>query len=425
MITAMIVLFTVLVLVSAPLAVALGLAISTGLLLFSPFPVAIMFQRMVTGIDNFVLVAIPLFVLAGNLMNAGGITDRIFHFVRSAIGHVPGGLAHANVGTSVLFAGMSGSAVADAAGIGAVEIKAMRDAGYKTEFSAAVTAASSVIGPIIPPSIPLILYGAIAEVSVGRLFAAGLVPGLILAVTLSVMIAIMSRTHGFPRDPRSSPLQIARAFLRASFALLTPAVILVGLIGGVFTPTEAGAVAVAYALFLSLVVYRALRIRDLPKVLVETMVTTAIVTFIISNVSAFSWALVVTRSGDAFVEAIRSVSDNPAIVLLLINGLLLILGALIESGAVLILMTPLLVPLALSLGVDPVHLGVIMVLNLMIGCATPPVGMSLFVTAHVAGIPVERMMRAILPFLVPLIVTLLAVTFWPSLTLFLPSLLFD
>ncbi|MFN3685402.1 TRAP transporter large permease [Salinarimonas sp.] len=425
MITAMIVLFTVLVLVSAPLAVALGLAISVGLLLFSPFPVAIMFQRMVTGIDNFVLVAIPLFVLAGNLMNAGGITDRIFHFVRSAIGHVPGGLAHANVGTSVLFAGMSGSAVADAAGIGAVEIKAMRDAGYKTEFSAAVTAASSVIGPIIPPSIPLILYGAIAEVSVGRLFAAGLVPGLLLAVTLSVMIAFMSRTHGFPRDPRSSPLQIARSFLRASFALLTPAVILVGLIGGVFTPTEAGAVAVAYALFLSLVVYRALRLRDLPKVLVETMVTTAIVTFIISNVSAFSWALVVTRSGDAFVEAIRSVSDDPAIVLLLINGLLLILGALIESGAVLILMTPLLVPLALSMGVDPVHLGVVMVLNLMIGCATPPVGMSLFVTAHVASIPVERMMRAILPFLVPLIITLLAVTFWPSLTLFLPSLLFD
>lgn len=425
MITAMIVFFTVLVLVSAPLAVALGLAISVGLLLFSPFPVAIMFQRMVTGIDNFVLVAIPLFVLAGNLMNAGGITDRIFHFVRSAIGHVPGGLAHANVGTSVLFAGMSGSAVADAAGIGAVEIKAMRDAGYKTEFSAAVTAASSVIGPIIPPSIPLILYGAIAEVSVGRLFAAGLVPGLLLAVTLSVMIAFMSRTHGFPRDPRSSPLQIARSFLRASFALLTPTVILVGLIGGVFTPTEAGAVAVAYALFLSLVVYRALRLRDLPKVLVETMVTTAIVTFIISNVSAFSWALVVTRSGDAFVEAIRSVSDDPAIVLLLINGLLLILGALIESGAVLILMTPLLVPLALSMGVDPVHLGVVMVLNLMIGCATPPVGMSLFVTAHVAGIPVERMMRAILPFLVPLIITLLAVTFWPSLTLFLPSLLFD
>lgn len=375
MITAMIVLFTVLVLVSAPLAVALGLAISVGLLLFSPFPVAIMFQRMVTGIDNFVLVAIPLFVLAGNLMNAGGITDRIFHFVRSTIGHVPGGLAHANVGTSVLFAGMSGSAVADAAGIGAVEIKAMRDAGYKTEFSAAVTAASSVIGPIIPPSIPLILYGAIAEVSVGRLFAAGLVPGLLLAITLSVMIAFMSRTHGFPRDPRSSPSKVARAFLRASFALLTPAVILVGLIGGVFTPTEAGAVAVAYALFLSLVIYRALRLRDLPKVLVDTMVTTAIVTFIISNVSAFSWALVVTRSGDAFVEAIRSVSDNPAIVLLLINGLLLVLGALIESGAVLILMTPLLVPLALSMGVDPVHLGVIMVLNLMIGCATPPVGM--------------------------------------------------
>ncbi|GGK21100.1 TRAP transporter large permease [Salinarimonas ramus] len=425
MIAATIVLFVVLVLVSAPLAVALGLAITAGLILFSPFPAAIMFQKMVTGIDNYVLVAIPLFILAGNLMNAGGITDRIFHFVRRVIGHVPGGLAHANVGSSVLFAGMSGSAVADAAGIGAVEIKAMRDAGYKTEFSAAVTAASSVIGPIIPPSIPLILYGAIAEVSVGRLFAAGLVPGLVLALTLSGMIVWMARTHAFPRDPRASLSEVWRAFSKAFFALMTPAVILVGLIGGVFTPTEAGAVAVAYALFLAMVVYRALKPRDLPKVLVETMVTTAIVTFIISNVSAFSWALVVTRSGDAFVDAIRAVSDDPLLVLLLINLLLLVLGALIESGAVLILMTPLLLPLATSMGVDPVHFGVIMVLNLMIGCATPPVGMSLFVTAHVAGIPVERMMRAILPFLVPLMISLLAVTYWPSLTLTVPSLLFD
>jgi tripartite ATP-independent transporter DctM subunit len=251
-------LLKVLTLLSAPVAFAIGLAVAIGLALFSPFPMAIVIQKMVTGIDNFVLGAIPLFILTGNLMNAGGITDRIFAFVRACVGHLPAGLAHANVGASVVFSGVSGATVADAAGMGAIELKAMTDAGYERPFSAAVTAASAVIGPIIPPSIPMILYGVIAEVSIGQLFAAGIVPGLILAVTLSAQIAWMSRGGRFPRDPRARAAEVWNSFRSGFFALATPVVVLGGLLGGVFTPTEAGAVAAGYALAVSLLVYRSL-----------------------------------------------------------------------------------------------------------------------------------------------------------------------
>jgi len=250
------------------------------------------------------------------------------------------------------------------------------------------------------------------------------VPGLLVAISLSLMIAWMGRGGRFPHEARVPWGGRLRAFGRAALSIATPAIILIGLIGGLFTPTEAGAVAAAYALILSLVVYRTLRVRDLPRVLVDTMITTGIVTFVISNVSAFSWILAISHAGEAFVESVRGLTDNPLLILLIINVCLLVLGALIEAGAVLIIMTPILLPLAVSAGVDPVHFGVIMVLNLMIGVATPPVGMSLFVTAHVARIPLEAMIRAILPFLVPLFAALIVVTNWPQLILFLPRLLF-
>ena len=423
MIVAVIILFAVLSLLSVPIAFAIGVAMAVTLALFSPFPAILMFQKMLFGVDNYVLVAIPLFILTGNLMNAGGITERIFVFVRKCIGHHAGGLAHANIAANLLFAGMSGSAVADAAAIGSIEIKAMRAQGYRTEFAAALTAASSVIGPILPPSIPFVIYGAIAQVSVGQLFIAGILPGLLIALTLSAMVVAMGRKTPFPREARAPWGERLVAFRRAALSLGTPAIILIGLIGGVFTPTEAGAIAALYALILSGVIYRTLKLRDLPKVLIETMLTTAIVTFIISNVSAFSWILAVSHAGEHFVEAVHAFTGNQAVVLLIINLALLILGALIEAGAVLIIATPILLPLATSVGVDPLHFGVIIVLNLMIGVATPPVGMSLFVTAHIAGISLERMMRAILPFLVPLIVALAVVTYWPQMVLYLPRLL--
>jgi len=409
---------------SVPMAVGIGLAVVLGLIVASPFPATIMFQKMVAGADNFVLVAIPLFILTGNLMNAAGTTDRIFTFVRKCIGFVPGGLAYTSIGSSVVFAGMNGSAVADAASLGKMQVKAMRDSGYRTEFAAALTAAASVIGPIIPPSIPFILYGALAEVSIGRLFAAGILPGLLFALVLCLWVALMDRWHHFPRDPMPTLRAILRSFRRAFLALATPAIILGGLLGGVFTPTEAGAVAAGYAFVLAFFVYRTVSFAQLPDILVETMVTTAIVLFIIANVASLSWVLVVTQAAQAFGNGILSVSDNPLMFLLLVNLLLVFLGSFIEDGAVLMLMTPILVPIALSLGIDPVHFGVVMVLNLMIGVAIPPVGMSLFVTAHVAGISVERMFRAILPFIVPMFATLLICTYWPDMVLFIPSLLF-
>ena len=416
--------FFILIALSIPMAIAIGLAVVLGLTVASPFPATIMFQKMIAGTDNFVLVAIPLFVLTGNLMNAAGITDRIFTFVRRCIGFVPGGLAYSNVAASVVFAGMNGSAVADAASLGKMEVRAMRENGYTTDFSAAVTAASSVIGPIIPPSIPLILYGVLAEESIGKLFAAGFLPGILYALCLCAWIAVMDRWHHFPRDGRPSINEISRAFVRAFFALLTPAIILGGLLGGIFTPTEAGAVAAGYAFILAFFIYRSVKFAQLPGILVETMVTTAIVLFIIANVSSLSWMLVVTQSANALADLILSISSDPLVFLMMVNLLLLFLGSFIEDGAVLILMTPILVPIAVSLGIDPVHFGVVMVLNLMIGVALPPVGMSFFVTAHVAGISVERMFRAILPFIPPMFITLLIVTYWPEMVLYIPSLLF-
>lgn len=424
MIPVVLVAFFLLIALSVPMAVSIGLAMIAGLVIASPFPVTIMFQKMIAGADNYVLVAIPLFILTGNLMNAAGITDRIFTFVRNCIGFVPGGLAYTSVGSSVMFAGMNGSAVADAASLGKMQIKAMRDSGYKTDFAAALSAASSVIGPIIPPSIPFILYGALAEVSIGQLFAAGILPGIVFAVALCLWVALLDRWHHFPRDPKPTIRGIFRSFARAALPLATPAIILGGLLGGIFTPTEAGAVAAGYAFFLTFVVYRSVKLSELPAILVETMVTTAIVLFIIANVASFSWALVVTQYARTFGDLILSIGSEPLVFLLMVNLLLVFLGSFIEDGAVLMLMTPILVPIALSLGIDPVHFGVVMVLNLMIGVAIPPVGMALFVTAHVAGISIERMFRAILPFMLPMFVTLLIVTYWPSMVLYIPSLLF-
>jgi len=425
MTTAVAVIFFLLAALSVPMAIGLGIAAAAVMAAISPFPLTTVFQRMIAGMDSFVLSAIPLYILTANLMNAGGITDRLFLFVRRLVGHFPGGLAQANVGANMVFAGISGSAVADAGGLGSVMIRAMREQGYKAEMAAGLSAAASVIGPIIPPSIPFVIYGAMAEVSVGKLFAAGLVPGLAIGLAMALFIGLTSKRNGYPRDARSSAAAIVRSFKDSILALLTPVIIVGGILGGTFTPTEAAAVAVLYAFAISMFAYRAIGWRQLPEILLESMVTSSIVLFMIATVSAVSWMMTVEQAGAAFTGAITAVSREPWVVLLLLNVGLLILGCLVESGAILILMTPILLPLAVSLGVDPVHFGVIIVLNLMIGVATPPVGMSLFVVAHVAKIPLEGVMRAVLPFLVPLILVLALVTYVPAMSLWLPSLLFN
>ena len=420
MITAMVVSFVVLAVASVPVAVGLGVAVFIAVCFFSPFPLVGIAQRMVTGVDSFVLISIPFFMLTGRLMNEGGITDRLFDFARALVGPIRGGLAHANVLASMIFAGMSGSAVADAGGLGMVEIKAMTDQGYRKEFAAAVTVSSSTIGPIIPPSIPMVIYGAMAEVSVGRLFLGGFVPGVLMGLALMVLIYLWSFREYMPKDDRYSLQRIWTTFRAAFLPLLTPVILLGGIVSGIFTPTEAAAVAAVYAFVLSYFVYRTVRLKDIPDIMVHTLVTTAVVTFIISTTSGFSWLLIVGKIGQFLVEFVTSVTSSPAVVLLIVNIALLILGCLMEAGVLLILLTPLLVPIMTALQVDLVHFGVVMVLNLMIGVATPPVGMCLFVVSQAAEIKLETLMREVIPQIIPLIVVLFLITYLPDLVLAVP-----
>jgi tripartite ATP-independent transporter DctM subunit/tripartite ATP-independent transporter DctP family solute receptor len=425
MILALVILFAILVAVSMPIALAIGIACCISLTLFSDIPLAAVPHKMVNGIDNFVFLAIPLFLLAGRLMNAGGITDRLFKFARVWVGSIHGGLAHANVVASMLFAWMSGSAVATVGGLGEIEVKAMEDNGYDVPFAASVAAASSVLGPIIPPSIPMIIYAAMTEESVGRLFLGGIVPGVLMGLALMVLIYFMARARQYPRDRRSSLRQKLAATGRAVVPLLMPVIMLGGIASGLFTPTEAAAVAAAYALAISMFLYRTVKVRDLPGIFIDTMITTAVVTFIISTTSVFSFQLSVIEAGDKVAAAVLGFTHNKYVVLLMLNLLLLALGAILEAGVVLILFIPIVYPLVTSpaVGVDPIHLGVIMAVNLMIGVVTPPVGMCLFVMSHISKLKLEVLMRAILPFLVPIVTTLLAITYADRLVLFLPDLL--
>jgi len=415
-------LFAFLVLFRMPVAVALGIAVTIISVFFTRLPLTMIPHKMISGIDNFVFVAIPLFLLAGRLMNAGGITDRIFMFARICTSNIRGGLAQANVLASIVFAWMSGSAVAAVGGLGEIELKAMKDGGYDAPFASGVIVASSVLGPVIPPSIPFIIYAAMTENSVGKLFLAGIIPGMMLAVGLMILIAVISKRRHYPKDEVPTGSVIKKAVVAAFLPCMLAVIMIGGIIIGWFTPTEAAAVAVAYALILSMAVYRSITWRQLPRIFVESMITTAVVLFIISATAPFSTILAFERAGELLSASVTAFTENPLIILFLINIALLIFGAIMEAGVVLILLIPVLYPLVISLGIDPIHFGVIMVVNLMIGVATPPMGMSLFVMSNISGIKVEQLMRIILPFLIPLIVVLLLITYFPPLSTWLPSL---
>lgn len=414
-------LFFGLILIGVPVAIAIGLSALSSLLI-NGFPIMVIAQKMITGIDSFTFVAIPLFILAGELMNVGQITDRIFNFAKAVVGWIPGGLAHANILASVIFAGMSGSAIADAGGLGTVEMKAMREAGYDDYFSGAVTAASSTIGPIFPPSIPMVIYGGIASVSIGKLFIGGVVPGLLMAVALMGYALFLSIQRGYPRE-RFSIRLIGSEFVRAFIPLMTPVIILSGFVTGWFTPTEASAIAVVYALIVGALVYRAMGLKQIIKALENTAATTANVVFIIGSATLFSFILTNQGMTKIIAEFIFSISSTPWVVLLIINVALLFLGMIMEPGAILIMMLPVFLPIVNQLGIDLVHFGVTMVLNLMIGQITPPFGMCLFTIAQVAGLSVEKISRATLPFAVPLVVVLIASLFIPELVVWLPNVL--
>ncbi len=377
-------------------------------------------QRVATGIDSFPLLAIPFFMLAAELMNFSGITDRIFRLAKSMVGSISGGLAHVNVVASMIFAGMSGSAVADAGGLGKIEIKAMKDDGYDTEFAAAVTAASSTIGPIIPPSISFVIYGLTASVSIGGLFAGGFIPGVLMGVSLMAVIAYYSRKRGYGSSQPFRFKEFVGAFGDAFLALMTPVIIVGGILGGVFTPTEAGSFAVLYAFILGKFVYRTLKWADIPTLIFETALSSANVLFIIAASGLVGWILTAEQVPIKLAEFIIGYSSSPWVLLLLVNLLLFVLGCFMAAAPVIIMLTPILLPVASLVGIDPIHLGVVMVLNLMVGLITPPVGLCLFVVADIADLPVVRLIRALLPFFLPLISVLLLITYVPELVMYLP-----
>ncbi|MBT9386834.1 TRAP transporter large permease [Pseudooceanicola sp. CBS1P-1] len=413
-----------LILIGLPIAVALAmLAAGTMWWAAGADLLTIFIQRFYTGMTSFSLLAIPFFILAGNLMNTGGMTHRIFHTAQVFVGRVRGGLGHVNVVGSMLFSGMSGSAVADSAGLGVVEVKAMRDAGYKPGFAAAITAASSTIGPVVPPSIPFVIYGSLANVSVGALFLAGILPGLLMGISMMVIVALTARAKGLPRiTERPGLKESLRTIVQALPALAMPLFVVGGLLLGFVTPTEAAVIAAAYAAFIGIFVYKELKITDLPEVLWTSGRQAVQVLFIMAAAAPFSWVLVQQQVPNAVVETLLGLSTTPWVVLLMINAILLILGMFIEGIAVMVICMPMLLPVIMKLGVDPVHFGVIMVLNLMIGLITPPVGLCLYTVSQVAHVDLLEVVREIWIYLLGLIVVLLLITFFPGLVMWVPAL---
>jgi tripartite ATP-independent transporter DctM subunit len=424
MIVVLLVTVFVMLIAGVPVAIALAGASLLFILVEGRVPDFVVLHRMVSGIDSFPLLAVPFFILAGNLMNAAGITNRIFDFAKAVVGWMRGGLGHVNIGASVIFAGMSGAAVADAGGLGTIEIKAMRDAGYEPDFAVGVTAASSTIGPIIPPSLPMVIYGVMANTSIGQLFAAGFIPGLLMAVSLMAMVAWYSHRRHYPRDAFFSLWRLIVTFKDAFLSLMTPVIIVGGIVFGVFTPTEAAIAAVAYALVLGAVIYRTLGLKRFVQVSMETIETTAIIMLIVAAASIFAWILTSHRATEQFAALILGVTENRVAILLLLNLILVIVGCFMETIAAITILVPVLLPIAVKIGVDPVHFGVIMVLNLMIGLLTPPVGMVLYVLSRVSKVPFEDCVAATMPFLVPLVVVLVLITFVPEISMWLPVLVY-
>lgn len=419
--TIFIIAFVVFLVIGVPISISIGASAILGCMSLG-YPMVVIGQKMVSGIDSFLLIAVPLFILAGNLMNASKLTKKMFDTAKELVGWIPGGLAHANVVASIIFAGMSGSAVADAGGLGAIEMEAMTTNGYDKEFSGAVTAASSVIGPIFPPSIPLIIYGSVASVQVERLFMGGVVPGLLMGVLLMVMILIFAIVRGYERHSFNLG-RFIRQFLYSIPALGSPLIILSGFTLGWFTPTEASSIAVIYSLLVAIFVYRSLGWKDFLKCLKDSAISSANTLFIIGTATLFTYVMAMEGISRQMADFILSVSSNPNVILLVINVLLLLLGMVMEPGAILTLMLPVLLPIANGLGLNLVHFGVMVVLNLMIGQVTPPFGVCLFVISDVNKVRLESLYKSILPFLLPLIATLALVTYMPGIITWLPNLL--
>ncbi|MCM3714513.1 TRAP transporter large permease [Alkalihalobacillus oceani] len=402
--------------ISTPIAIALGSATALAVIWTGEMPVLAIVQRMFNSVDMFPLMAIPFFILAGSLMETGGISKRLINFASALVGEMKGGLAAVAVVTSMFFAAISGSSPATVAAIGSILIPAMVARGYHRDFAAAVQATSGGLGVIIPPSIPIILYGVTAEVSVGDLFIAGIVPGLLVSLSLLILVYFLSRKKGYQGTESSTTKQKLVAFREALLALLMPVIILGGIYGGIFTPTEAAVVAVVYAFVVGKFVYREITWKSVMGIFSQSAVTTSIIMIIIANAGVFGWLLTRERVPQMVAESFLNYTESPIIFLLLINLLLLFVGMIFETSAAIIILAPILAPIAVMVGIDPVHFGIIMVVNLAIGMVTPPVGVNLFVAAPIAGTSLEKISRAVLPFIALLIINVLMISFIPKIS---------
>lgn len=424
MIWVLIMLFIVCLLLRFPIAFALGIS-CVAYLIAAGIPLTVVPMKIYSGIDVFVLLSIPGFILTGNLMNQGGLTEKIIGFCNHLIGHVRGGLALANIGASMLFAGISGTAISDTASIGSVMIPAMKKEGYDAAFSCAVTASSSTVGPIIPPSVPMIIAATLSGLSVGKLFLAGALPGLLLGVSLMFVTYFIAVKRKYPKLEKSSLKQIFKGFLDTFWSLLMTFIILFGIIGGVFTPTEASIIAVLYALLVGTLVYRRLNLKKIIVITLDSMKTSASLMVLIGFANLFGWILIVEQLPQLISSEIINFSQNKYVVLLLINLLLIFVGTFMETIAALLILFPILLKVAIAVEVDPIHFAVIALLNLMIGLTTPPLGICLFVSSSIGKVSITKVSRAGLPFLLVSLIVLVLVTLIPQISLFLPKLLMD
>lgn len=419
----LIITFLLLFIAGVPVVYAILLP-AIGYVLIEGFPIGLLAQRVTYALDSFPLVAVPIFIFVGNLMNLAGVTDRIFRFADTLVGRAPGGLAQVNIFSSLIFSGMSGAALADVGGLGKIEIEAMRKRGFDAPFSAAVTASSAVVGPIFPPSIPLIVYGSVTSVSIVQLLVAGIVPALICVVLLMATAAILSVRHKMPRAPRWPTLrEVWNALVPALPALLAPVLMISGMMLGLFTPTEAAAVTAFYVILISSLIYRELTWAHLRDSMLATLKSTSAILIIVAAAALFGWILAVEQVPQDFAKMILTLSTNPIVLLLIANLIFFIAGMFLDSTTATLLVVPVIAPPMVLAGVDPVHLGIVAIFNLMVGLLTPPMGLSLFLVSEIAQISLRQLLKALAPFYVPLIITLGIITFTPDLVLWLPGFL--
>jgi len=389
-----------------------------------PIPLTLIPQQLMAGVDSFTLLAVPMFLLAGELMSRGGVTRRLVHFAVTLVGHIRGGLAQVGVLSNVIMAGMSGSAVADLAATGSILLPSMAKRGYKPEFAGAVLAAAACIGPIIPPSLPMLIIGSLVSVSVGQLFLGGVIPGFLMGIALMIVVYRYASRHKLPVEPRANVRQIGYAFWESILALIMPVIVLGSIIGGFATPTEASVVAVLYALIVGLFVFREIKLSELPEILTNVAITSAAVMVTVAAAQLFGWITAAEGLAHSLSTWLTSISSNPLVILLIVNIILLLLGTLMEPIPIMLLTVPVFYPILTSIGVDPVHFGVVMTLNLMIGCLTPPVGLHILLVSAMSGTSVARVTNESWRFMGVLIVVLALITYIPDLVMWLPNLIY-